>query len=134
MVTMTPEVRRRANRPGTHTEAEAAALWDSGESQKWLHFLPWLDLPQEVFEDDTPYVRDWLRHPQTDPWKLDAACRQITVPNLEVVGWYDHAKGDMRALSDAGQGGQDEGGAQGLAAGGRAVEPFPARRPEVWQH
>ena len=42
-----------------------------------------------------PYFRDWLRHPQTDPWKLDQACRQITVPNLEVVGWYDHAKGDM---------------------------------------
>ena len=95
MVTMTPEVRRRANRPGTHTEAEAAALWDSGESQKWLQFLPWLDLPQEVFEDDTPYVRYWLQHPQTDPWRLDTTCRQITVPNLEVVGWYDHAKGDM---------------------------------------
>ena len=96
IVTMTPEVRRRANRPGTHTEAEAAALWDAGEGQKWLYFLPWLDLPQEVFEDDMPYLRKWLRHPQTDPWKLDAACRQIAVPNLEVVGWYDHANGDMR--------------------------------------
>ena len=63
--------------------------------QKWLQFLPWLDLPQEVFEDDTPYVRYWLQHPQTDPWRLDTTCRQITVPNLEVVGWYDHAKGDM---------------------------------------
>jgi hypothetical protein len=40
-------------------------------------------------------MRDWLEHPQTDPWKLDAGCRDITVPNLEVVGWYDHAKGDM---------------------------------------
>jgi hypothetical protein len=95
IVTMMPEVRRRANRPGTHTEAEAAALWDGGAGQKWLQFLPWRDLPQEVFEDDTPYMRDWLEHPQTDPWKLDAGCREITVPNLEVVGWYDHAKGDM---------------------------------------
>jgi putative CocE/NonD family hydrolase len=61
-----------------------------------LNFLPWLDLPREVFEDDTPYLRDWLQHPQTDPWKLDEGCRQITVPNLEVVGWYDHANGNMR--------------------------------------
>ncbi len=95
IVTMMPEVRRRANRPGTHTEAEAADLWDAGQGQKWLCFLPWLDLPQEVFEDDMPYLRNWLRHPQTDPWQLDLACRQVAVPNLEVVGWYDHAKGDM---------------------------------------
>ena len=96
IVTLMPDVRRRANRPGTHTEAEASALWDGGGGQKWLYFLPWLDLPKEVFEDDMPYLLDWLQHPQTDPWKLDTGCRQITVPNLEVVGWYDHAHGNMR--------------------------------------
>jgi uncharacterized protein len=96
IVTMSPEVRRRANRPGTHTEAEAAAAWDAGQGRKWLGFLPWLELPEEAFEDETPYMLDWLRQPDTDPWKLDEGCHQITVPNLDVVGWYDHAKGDMR--------------------------------------
>ena len=96
IVTMSPDVRRHANRPGTQTEAEAAAAWDGGQGRKWLEFLPWLELPQEAFEDETPYMRDWLRQPQNDPWKLDAGCRLITVPNLDVVGWYDHAKGDMR--------------------------------------
>jgi uncharacterized protein len=95
IVTLTPELRRRTGRPGTHTEAEAAALWDAGQSRHWLDFLPWIDLPQEVFDDETPYLRDWLRHPQIDPWKLDQGCREIEVPNLDVVGWYDHAKGDM---------------------------------------
>ncbi len=96
VTTIVPDLRRRADRPGPRTEAEATALWDRGQGQKWLHFLPWLDLPKEVFEDDTPYLRNWLEHPQTDPWKLDEGCRQITVPNLEVVGWYDHAHGNMR--------------------------------------
>ena len=100
MVTLNPEERRRADRPGTHTEAEAAKLWDAGEGQKWLNFLPWLNLPLEAFEDETPYVRAWLEHPQTDPWQLEQGCREIAVPNLEVVGWYDHAKGDMVLYQD----------------------------------
>ena len=95
IVTVTPDLRLRASRPGSQTEPEAAALWDAGQSQKWLQFLPWIDLPQEVCEDETPYVKDWLKNPTLDPWKLDEGCRNITVPNLDVVGWYDHAKGDM---------------------------------------
>ena len=95
IVTMSPELRRHAGRPGTQTDAQAAALWDAGEGQKWLDFLPWLDLPWSVYEDETPYARTWLRDPQAEPWRLDQGVRQITVPNLEVVGWYDHAKGDM---------------------------------------
>ncbi len=105
-VTMSPDVRRKANRTGTHTEAEAGTVWDKGEGRKWLDFLPWLDLPQEVFEDETPYMKDWLKNPASDPWRLDEGCKKITVPNLDVVGWYDHAKGDMRlfqALSKHGK-------------------------------
>ena len=96
IVTLTPDLRRRANRPGTHNETEAAAVWDAGAGQTWLHFLPWLDLPREVFEDETPFMQEWLQNPGSDPWQLDKGCREITVPNLEVVGWYDHAKGDLR--------------------------------------
>jgi putative CocE/NonD family hydrolase len=36
-----------------------------------------------------------LRHPERDPWKLDEGCPEITVANLDVVGWYDHCNGDM---------------------------------------
>ncbi len=33
--------------------------------------------------------------PDSDPWKLDEACRHVSVPNLDVVGWYDHCNGDI---------------------------------------
>jgi putative CocE/NonD family hydrolase len=92
---ISPDLRRRAGRPGTHTPAEARALWDAGEGRNWIGFLPWLELPERIFENEAPAVRDWLRHPDQDPWKLDEACPEIAVPNLDVVGWYDHANGDM---------------------------------------
>ena len=65
------------------------------EIKTWHNFLPWLDLPLEVFEHETDAVHYWLRHPYTDPWKLDKDVKDITIPNLDVVGWYDHCNGDM---------------------------------------
>ena len=92
---MTPDLRRRAGRPGTHTPQEARRLWREGGAKKWLWFLPWSGLPREVFEDEADAVQYWLRHPHTDPWKLHEGVRQITVPNLNVIGWYDHCNGDL---------------------------------------
>ena len=40
-------------------------------------------------------MKYWLKHPDTDPWKLDAGCKDVAVPNLDIVGWYDHCNGDM---------------------------------------
>ncbi|HEY1376286.1 MAG TPA: CocE/NonD family hydrolase [Gemmataceae bacterium] len=96
VTTISPDLRRRAGRPGTHTSGEARALWDAGEAQNWLGFLPWADLPDRAFEDEAPAVRAWLKAPHRDPWQLDAACKEVAVPNLDVVGWFDHCNGDMR--------------------------------------
>jgi len=93
---MSPDMRRKSGRPGTHTNAEARKLWKAGESEKWLNFLPWLELPREAFEEETQAVQYWLRHPHTDPWKLDDGVPEISVPNLDVIGWSDHCNGDMR--------------------------------------
>jgi putative CocE/NonD family hydrolase len=41
--TISPDMRRRRMSPGTHTPVEARALWDAGEGQNLLYFLPWLD-------------------------------------------------------------------------------------------
>ena len=95
VITMTPDMRRRANRPGVHTAWEATKLWNQGESEKWFNFLPRLELPKEVFEHEAEAVKYLLRNPHIDPWKLDEGCKDISVPNLEIAGWYDHGKGDM---------------------------------------
>lgn len=93
--TISPDLRLRAQRDGTHTTAAARELWNAGDGNKWLHYLPWLDLPREAFEEETASVHDWLRNPHTDPWNLQAGVAGITVPNLNLIGWHDHCNGNL---------------------------------------
>lgn len=95
ITSMAPEMRRHAGRSGVTDRAEMRRRWNDGESEHWLWFLPWSELPREVFEDETDAVQAWLRNPQTDPWALQKDVDRITVPNFNVIGWYDHCNGDM---------------------------------------
>lgn len=88
--TMGPDIRRRAAGAGT----KALTRPDAEEIEKWLWFVPWLQLPPMVFEHETEAMHDWLNHPHLDPWKLDEGCREIAVPNFDVIGWHDHCNGD----------------------------------------
>ena len=92
---MAPEYRRRSGRDGTNQRSEGEAAWSGGEGLNWLYFLPWLDLPREVFEDATEAMKNWLRAPHRDPWGLDRLMGRVTVPNLDFIGWFDHCSGDV---------------------------------------
>jgi len=95
-INMAPEMRRRANRPGVHTVWEMENLWwNQGNGKKWYNFLPRLDLPQELCEDETEAFRYLLNNPHIDPFKLHEGCKDISVPSLQIEGWYDLALGDM---------------------------------------
>jgi len=91
MFTMTPDIRRRAGR----TASEEYQRFADPKAKRWLSFLPWLELPREVFEHETEAVHYWMNNPHLDPWKLDEGCREISVPNFDIVGWHDHCNGDM---------------------------------------
>jgi putative CocE/NonD family hydrolase len=88
---MTPDMRKRSGRQPADDFLRIA----NRNTQAYLHFLPWLDLPRGVFEEETEFVHAWLKQPHTDPWKLHEGIKSITVPNLDVVGWHDHCNGDM---------------------------------------
>ena len=77
-----------------HSEWVHQILWKI-EEQKWLNWLPWLELPEDFFGYETDSFKAWLKNPHEDPWKLHEDCKNISVPNLDIVGWYDHANGDM---------------------------------------
>lgn len=87
---MAPDMRARSGAPGAKTKAEAGKLWKEGEGERLLRFLPWMKLPRSVFEDEEGAVHAWLREPHRDPWQFVEKCAGISVPNLDICGWFDH--------------------------------------------
>ncbi|MBM3877970.1 MAG: CocE/NonD family hydrolase [Verrucomicrobia bacterium] len=103
---MSPDMRLRSGAEGVKSKGEAAKLWKGGEGERLLHFLPWLDLPRQVFEDEDDAVKAWLRAPHRDPWRFIAACPEVSVPNLDIVGWFDHCNDGIeihRAMRNTGR-------------------------------
>ena len=91
---MAADMRRRENMPGVHTLWEARKLREE-KSEKWIYWLPWLQLPGDFFGYETDAAKHWLKNPHIDPWKLDEGIKEITVPNLDITGWYDYGNDDM---------------------------------------
>ncbi|MHC4639103.1 MAG: CocE/NonD family hydrolase [Planctomycetota bacterium] len=49
---MAADMRRRENMPGVHIVWEAQKLWEE-DSEKWIYWLPWLELPGDFFGYET---------------------------------------------------------------------------------
>ena len=88
--TMAPDLRRRQGLPGPHTPDEARKIWDEQEHGRWVHFMPWLDVPKYLPKGLAEYADDWLREPSRRPWRFTEAHREVEVPYLDFSGWYDH--------------------------------------------
>ena len=94
-VTISPDMRRRTNRPGVHTSWEAQKLYEGGEDIKWISWPSGVKLPRDYFEDEYEPFMFLLKNPHIDPWKLDEGCKDVSVPNIEIAGWYDPGKADL---------------------------------------
>ncbi len=98
LTTIAPDLRRRHGLPPPHTKEEANKIWEDIEHGRWLHFLPWLDLPRYLPPGLAEYAEDWLRHPNRKAWKFAEVHKEVEVPNLDFSGWYDHCNGTMGHL------------------------------------
>ena len=93
--TMSPDMRKRSGGERPHDRSEATKLWSAGRDKELLDTLPWIDLPDSLFGHEAEAVKSWLRNPVEDPWQLPEGCREIAVPNFDVVGWFDHCNGSI---------------------------------------
>jgi putative CocE/NonD family hydrolase len=117
-----PDLKRRENGPPPHTVEEALKLWADGEGEKWLWFRPWTALPRRLHGRMADYVLNWYAHPERDPWKFPASHAEITVPNLDFTGYYDHGNDTIGHFLGMRKNGK------GDVARQRPVEPRDARR------
>lgn len=73
-------------------EAVGGVALDSNKLQQAYRYLP-LRAFGDQFEKRTPYLNAWVQHPTYDDyWKrrgVDYRYAEITVPALNVGGWYD---------------------------------------------
>ncbi len=99
LTTIAPDLRRRHGLPPPHTKEEANKIWEDIEHGRWLHFMPWLDLPRYLPPGLAEYAEDWLRHPNRKAWKFAEVHKEVEVPNLDFSGWYDHCNGTMGHLA-----------------------------------
>ncbi|NOZ22269.1 MAG: CocE/NonD family hydrolase [Planctomycetes bacterium] len=90
MNSIAPDVKRRENGPPPHDKAEAGKIWNDIDRAKWLYFLPYAKLPRELFGSLAGPVFEWMKKPWVDPWKFQEHHKDVTVPNLDFTGWYDH--------------------------------------------
>ncbi len=91
---MTPDMRKRSGNPGSADKVTGKKAWKE-ESKKWLNFVPWLDLPNTFWEEETEAVHAWLLDPSLDPWALQEGIANTTIPNFNTIGWFDHCNGNL---------------------------------------
>jgi len=99
MTTIAPDLRRREGLPPPHTVEQARQIWDEIEQGRWLHFLPWTELPEYLPEQLAKYVREWFGDLGRRAWKFDEAWQEIEVPNLDFSGYFDHCNDTVRHLA-----------------------------------
>jgi len=77
---------------GMRTRARTSQSIDFHNWTELFRTLPLADLADKVGED-VPFWQDWINHPTDDdywqPLKLTNRFDEVTVPVLEMSGWYD---------------------------------------------
>ncbi|MFC1599306.1 CocE/NonD family hydrolase, partial [Candidatus Omnitrophota bacterium] len=90
-----PRGRQRGNTPGVHTSWEAIRLWDQSEWEKWVKFEPRLDIPQEFWGSRANFIKQLLTRPDFYLGNKAEGCKNISVPNFDIVGWFDYNNNNM---------------------------------------
>lgn len=104
LVSIAPDLRRRAGWPPPHDASEAREIWNRPGGDLLLSFLPWREITQVIPPPLGEQVQAWLEDPLRPVWHFARKHRQVQVPNLDFTGWYDHcwSTGHLTGLQENG--------------------------------
>ena len=106
---MPPDVRLRQEEPwGPKTVEEAERLWIERDRNKWLWFLPLMEIPDETMLGMGPHWRRWLENHNVDHFRFLEKHREVNVPILSMTGWYDQQVGNIKHFTGMVQNGMTE--------------------------
>lgn len=100
ITTTAPDHRRRQGLPGPTTRDGAQECWEQHERHKWVWFLPFDDIPDEVLGGLRPQFRSYLRKHAEDWSGIGHVHPQIDVPIYHQTGWYDRLNGCIDHYSE----------------------------------
>lgn len=107
LTAIAPDLRRRAGLPGPHTPAEARELAKLPGGWHWLSELPVAAVVDALPPPLAEEARRWLQRPGEPCWRFTEKHREVTVPNLDCTGWFDHCCSLGHLVSMQRNGGSD---------------------------
>lgn len=97
---LAPDWRRRLGLPGPQTTADARRAWQEQVGAQLLGLLPVAGIAELLPEPLARDVRAWFADPAMRPWRFaERVYPRLTMPNLDVSGWYDHCNGSIDHLA-----------------------------------
>ncbi|MDA0748458.1 MAG: CocE/NonD family hydrolase, partial [bacterium] len=90
------------------TNSEAGRLWVDRDRNKWLWFLPLMEIPDEVMPGMGRHWRRWLEDHATDHFKFLEKHKEVDVPVLNMTGWYDQQIGTIKQFTGMVENGRTE--------------------------
>lgn len=96
---MAPDMRRRQGLPEPHNYWDADRLWQELDHGRLLGLLPYSRLPELLPPGLRECVARWFEDPKVRPWRFERSHSQVSVPNLDFTGWFDHCISTIKHLT-----------------------------------
>ena len=93
--TMAATDRRDGSNITTLSKPEATRRWHEVERGKYLWWLPLDGIPPEVFGHLSDQLREYLRSAHVDAWDFGDIHPRVSVPVMQMTGWWDRLIGTV---------------------------------------